>query len=108
MKEQTRPQFSEDIDRVVTNRYLGLPIFFILMFIVFFLTFQCSIPLMNLIELGFKSLADLINHLWPTGHLEYVRSLITEGIIGGVGGVLVFLPNILILFLAIAFLEGTG
>ncbi len=108
MKEQSRHQFSEDIDRVVTNRYLGLPIFFILMFIVFFLTFQCSIPLMNLIELGFKSLADLINHLWPTGHLEYVRSLITEGIIGGVGGVLVFLPNILILFLAIAFLEGTG
>ena len=108
MKEQSRHQFSEDIDKVVTNRYLGLPIFFILMFVVFFLTFQCSIPLMNLIELGFNSLAELINRCWPAGHLEYGRALITEGIIGGVGGVLVFLPNILILFLAIAFLEGTG
>ena len=108
LKDPSRHQFSEDIDKVVTNRYLGLPIFFILMFLVFFLTFQCSIPLMDLIGLGFSALADLINHLWPAGHLEYVRSLITEGIIGGVGGVLVFLPNILILFLAIAFLEGTG
>jgi len=45
---------------------------------------------------------------WPAGHAEFVRDLICEGIIGGVGGVLVFLPNILLLFLAIAFLEGTG
>ena len=49
-----------------------------------------------------------MNALWPAGRLEYLHSLIVEGIIGGVGGVLVFLPNILILFLAIAFLEGTG
>lgn len=108
VKEQSRRQLSEDIDKVVTNRYFGLPIFFIMMFIVFFLTFKCSIPLMDLIETGFSKLADVINEFWPSGHLEYVRSLITEGIIGGVGGVLVFLPNILILFLAIAFLEGTG
>ena len=79
-----------------------------MMFVVFFLTFQCSIPLMNLLEFGFTKLGDLVNALWPAGRLEYLHSLIVEGIIGGVGGVLVFLPNILILFLAIAFLEGTG
>ena len=107
-KKQSRHQFSEEIDRIVTNRYLGLPIFFLMMFVVFFLTFQCSIPLMNLLELGFTKLGDLVNALWPAGRLEYLHSLIVEGIIGGVGGVLVFLPNILILFLAIAFLEGTG
>lgn len=107
-KKQSRHQFSEEIDRIVTNRYLGLPIFFLMMFVVFFLTFQCSIPLMNLLEFGFTKLGDLVNALWPAGRLEYLHSLIVEGIIGGVGGVLVFLPNILILFLAIAFLEGTG
>ncbi len=107
-KKQSRHQFSEEIDRIVTNRYLGLPIFFLMMFVVFFLTFQCSIPLMNLLEFGFTKLGDLVNVLWPAGRLEYLHSLIVEGIIGGVGGVLVFLPNILILFLAIAFLEGTG
>ena len=107
-KKQSRHQFSEEIDRIVTNRYLGLPIFFLMMFVVFFLTFQCSIPLMNLLEFGFTKLGDLVNALWPAGRLEYLHALIVEGIIGGVGGVLVFLPNILILFLAIAFLEGTG
>lgn len=108
LQKQSRRQFSEDIDRIATNRYLGLPIFFLMMFLVFFLTFKCSIPLMDLIELGFAKLTELIDALWPAGHLDYLHALITEGIIGGVGGVLVFLPNILILFLAIAFLEGTG
>lgn len=107
-KERSRRQFSEDIDKLVTNRYLGLPIFLLMMFAVFFLTFKCSLPLMDLIEAGFAGLTSLINAVWPAGHLEYVHTLITEGIIGGVGGVLIFLPNILILFLAIAFLEGTG
>lgn len=108
MKKRSRHQFTEEIDRVVTNRYLGLPIFFLIMFLVFFLTFQCSLPLMDLLEFAFAKLGGLIEALWPSGHLDYLRSLIVEGIIGGVGGVLVFLPNILILFLAIAFLEGTG
>jgi len=105
---ERRRQISDDIDRFITNRYLGLPIFLGVMFLIFFLTFFCSQPLVNFLEWFFGALADVINRFWPTGQLDFVRSLLTEGIIGGVGGVLVFLPNIVFLFLGIAFLEGTG
>ncbi len=108
IRDVPRRQFSEDIDKIVTNRYLGLPIFFAMMFLVFFLTFTCSAPLMELLEYLFDALASGITGIWPDGRLLYLRDLLTKGIIGGVGGVLIFLPNILLLFLAIAFLEGTG
>ncbi len=108
VNQEARRQFSEEIDGVVTNRYLGLPIFLLIMFAVFFLTFFCAEPISNLLGQFFQWLGAEIVRFWPDGHMNYLRSLITEGVIGGVGGVLQFLPNILLLFLGIAFLEGTG
>ncbi len=108
ISNQKQRQVSDWIDKVVLNRFLGMPIFLLTMYLVFVFTFSFSEPLMELLEGFFNVLTNAVNGLWPQGHWEYVRMLITDGIIGGVGGVLVFLPNILLLFLAIAFLEGTG
>ncbi len=99
---------SDKIDAVVTNTFLGIPIFLILMYFVFKLTFVVGDPFMGMIETFFGYLGDVISGLWPEGSESLLRSLIVDGVIGGVGGVVVFLPNIILLFLAIAILEGTG
>ena len=105
--EQRRKK-SDRIDRVVCSRYLGLPLFLLVMYITFWLTFTCAAPLMEGIEIAFAVLGEGINAIWPAGKLEFFNSLLVDGIIAGVGGVIVFLPNILLLFLAIAFLEDSG
>jgi ferrous iron transport protein B len=93
------------IDDVVTNRIVGIPIFFLLMWLMFEMVFRLGEPPMGWIETGFDALGGLVTSVMPPGEL---RSLIVDGIIGGVGGVLVFVPNILLLFLAIAFIEDSG
>lgn len=105
---ESRHSMSDRIDAVVTNRVLGLPIFLGLMYLVFHLTFTLGEPPMGWIETGFDRLGAAIAGLWPSGAESLLRSLLVDGIIGGVGGVLVFLPNILLLFLAIAILEDSG
>jgi ferrous iron transport protein B len=100
--------FTEKIDRVVLNRYLGLPIFLGLMYLVFQLTFTLGSPLMDWVDALFGWMGSGISGWWPEGSESLLRSLLVDGIIGGVGGVLIFLPNILLLFLAIALLEDTG
>ncbi len=105
---ESRHSMSDRIDAIVTNRVLGLPIFLGLMYLVFHLTFTLGGPPMEWIEAGFAWLGGAISGLWPAGSESLLRSLLVDGVIGGVGGVLVFLPNILLLFLAIAFLEDTG
>lgn len=99
---------SDRIDRVVMHPIWGVPIFLSLMYLVFTLTFSLGNPLMNIIESGFSFLGDTLNSFWAEESTSPLRSLLVEGIIGGVGGVIVFLPNIVLLFLAIAVLEGTG
>ncbi len=99
---------SDKIDTVITNRVLGIPIFLGLMYLVFYLTFTLGDPPMGWIEGFFKWLGDSAGALWPEGSESLLRSLIVDGIIGGVGGVIVFLPNILLLFFAIAILEDSG
>ncbi|PIF05662.1 MAG: ferrous iron transport protein B [Draconibacterium sp.] len=96
---------SEKIDSVLTNRYLGLPIFFIILFLIFYATFNLGAYPMDWIDQGIISLGNLIGRIMPPGML---RDLLVNGIISGAGSVLVFLPNILILFLFISLLEGTG
>ena len=108
ISNERRHQLSDNIDKVLTNRFLGLPIFFGIMFLVFAFTFWLGDPLMGLIEGFFELISGAIETHWPEGKLELLKALINDGIIGGVGGVIVFLPNIMLLFLAIAFLEGTG
>ncbi|MHC4759291.1 MAG: ferrous iron transport protein B, partial [Planctomycetota bacterium] len=105
---EIRHSKSDMIDTVFTNRYLGLPIFLILMYLVFQLTFTIGEYPMNWLEQSFEWLGGTISGFWAEGSESALKSLLVDGVIGGVGGVIVFLPNILLLFLAIAFLEDTG
>jgi len=99
---------SDQIDEVMTHKVLGLPIFLGVMYLVFFLTFRVGEPGMALIEQFFGWMSNGILSIWPNEALPWLRSLLVDGVIGGVGGVLIFLPNILLLFLAIALLEDSG
>jgi ferrous iron transport protein B len=99
---------TDRIDSVVTNRYFAIPIFLALMYLVFELTFKLGAPMMNWIEAGFDWLGGVVNSWWAIDSDSQLRSLLVDGVIGGVGGVIVFLPNILLLFLAISLLESSG
>ena len=105
---ELRHNYSDMIDAVVTHRILGLPIFLLLMYLTFVLTFKIGGYPMGWLEWFFGRLSDAITSLWPAGSDYWLKSLLVDGVIGGVGGVLVFLPNILLLFLMIALLEDSG
>ncbi len=95
---------SDKIDRVVTNKWLGIPLFALVMWGTFQLTFTVGGIFADWIDQFFGWLSAL-----ATAHITgWLGSLIGDGIIGGVGTVLVFLPNIMILFLLLAFLEDSG
>ncbi len=96
---------TEKIDTVVTNRWLGYPIFLILLFVTFYCTFSLGAYPMDWIDALFGWLGDLVSTNMSDGPL---RSLLVDGIIGGVGGVIVFLPNILILYFFISIMEDSG
>jgi ferrous iron transport protein B len=93
------------IDTFITHKLFGFPIFLLFMFLTFYATFNLGEYPMSWIELGVESLSSLIDNLMAEGPL---KDLLIDGIIGGVGGVIVFLPNILILFFFISFMEDTG
>lgn len=96
---------SHIIDTVVTSRLFGFPFFFLLMFIVFWATFVIGAYPQEWMENGISLLCDYLNDTMSAGP---VRDMIVNGAIGGVGGVIVFLPNILILFFFISMMEDTG
>jgi ferrous iron transport protein B len=93
------------IDNYLTNKYLGIPIFVFFMWLTFFTTFKLGGYPKHWMELGTGKLSELVANILPSG---IVRDFFVEGIIGGVGGVIVFLPNIIILFLFISFMEDSG
>ncbi len=93
------------IDSVITNRYAGFPIFFILLYVMFQVTFSVGQYPMDWIDSGVAALAGWISDTMPGGPL---KDLLVDGIIGGVGAVIVFLPQILILYAFISFMEDTG
>jgi ferrous iron transport protein B len=93
------------IDNYLTNKYLGIPIFIFFMWLTFFTTFKLGGYPKYWMETGFGKLSELISNNLAPG---IVRDFLVEAIIGGVGGVIVFLPNIIILFLFISFMEDTG
>ena len=100
---------TEKVDRALTHRFWSIPIFLGIMALVFFLTFTIGDWLKGYFELGIEGISTLAgNVLSSAGVNEMVRSLLVDGIIAGVGGILTFLPNIFILFLALAFLEASG
>ena len=103
-----RRDITDLIDRVMVNRVLGMPIFLATMYAVFYVTFTVAEKPMEWIEGGFGWLGDAVSGFWPVGTDSILQSLIVDGVIGGVGGVLVFLPNIVLLFLAISLLEDSG
>lgn len=105
---EQRHEISDIVDKVLLNRVLGLPIFLGLMYLVFKLTFFVGEPFMGLIESGFGWLAGFVSGFWAEGSESILKSLLVDGLIGGVGGVIVFLPNIMFLFLGIAVLEDSG
>lgn len=96
---------TEKIDRVVLNRFLGIPIFLAVMFVIYQLTFALGNPMSDLISGFFSQLSVLVAKILPAGVLQ---DLISNGIINGVGGVLTFLPLVLFLFLGLSFLEDSG
>jgi len=104
-KERDRHQLSHSIDVILTGKYLGLPIFFILLWLMFQLTFTLGSYPAAWIDDGVAYLSFYVKSLMSEGPL---RDLIVDGVFGGVGGVIVFLPNILILFLCISIMEDTG
>lgn len=93
------------LDKLATNRWLGFPIFIAIMIFIFWATFAIGNYPMEWIETSVAWLSDLVHSLMPAGPL---KDLVADGIIGGVGGVIVFLPNILILFFCISFMEDSG
>jgi len=93
------------IDTIVTNKYVGFPLFFFFMWVMFECTFTLGEYPMNWIESGVEWLSETIRGIMPEGML---KDLLIDGIIGGVGGVIVFLPNIMILYAFISFMEDSG
>jgi len=96
---------SEKIDKILTHKILGLPIFFLLLWLMFEVTFRLGQYPVSWIESGVSWLSTLAGQHLPAGDL---KDLTIQGLIGGIGGVIVFLPNIIILFFFIAVLEDTG
>ena len=96
---------SDKIDKVVTNRVLAPIIFIIVIFLLFYMTFLLSAPFCDLIDQFFGWLA-----LYIKGHVgnQILASFLADGIVGGVGGVLTFLPQIMVLFLLLSILEDIG
>jgi len=105
---ELRHNTSDMIDAVVTHRIMALPIFMILMYLVFQLTFTLGAYPMGWLEVFFDWAGKTITGFWPAGTESWLKSLLVDGVVGGVGGVIVFLPNILLLFLAISILEDSG
>lgn len=101
-----RRRRSDKIDNVITNKFLGVPIFLLVMYAVFFITFRFGEIPQHWLELFFSFLANIVNEHWANGGLA--KSLVVDGVIAGVGGVLAFLPNVALLFACISLLEDTG
>ncbi|NEW05891.1 ferrous iron transport protein B [Paenibacillus sp. SYP-B3998] len=110
-KNEIAIPFSERIDQIVTNKYLGIPLFLAAMYVTFKLTFEwVGGPLSDLLD-GFLhgKVNDMLNiFLDQVGASEAIHSVIINGIVAGVGGVLVFIPQIFVLFGIISFIEDSG
>jgi ferrous iron transport protein B len=106
---KARLTLSDRIDRVVTSRSLGLPLFFLVTWAIFRMTYALGDPLVELLEGVFESFGEWTGEFFAgAGFSEIVSSFVQDGLIGGVGSVVVFFPHIFILFAFIALLEDSG
>jgi len=105
--DRTRPalDWTERIDRVILNRFLGIPIFLLIMFMIYQATFGLGNPLAGYISGWFGQLSELVTNTLPVSQF---RDFLVNGLIAGVGGVLVFLPLVILLMLGLSLLEDTG
>lgn len=106
---EKKAEITDKVDDFLTHKWLGLPIFLLIMALVFFLTFTVGDWLKGYFEMGLELFSGAVLSGLQALHVApLVVSLLVDGIIAGVGGILTFLPNIFILFLALAFLEDSG
>lgn len=98
-------KYTRRIDKLVANRWLGFPFFIFLMWLMFYVTFELGSYPQDWIEMGFSALADWFNSILPE---NFLRSLIVDGILAGIGAVCSFVPNILLLYLFISLMEDSG
>ena len=98
-------QFTKVVDSIVTHKIWGFPIFFVFLYLIFDVTFVVGQYPMDWIDALVGLLGDWANNLLPEGPL---KDMVIDGILGGVGGVIIFLPNILILYTFISFMEDSG
>ncbi len=109
VNKEKKAAVTDKTDDILTHKWLGLPIFLLIMALVFFLTFTIGDWLKGYFEVGLDVISGAARSALETiGVSPTVISLLVDGIIAGVGGILTFLPNIFILFLALAFLEDSG
>ncbi len=110
-EESENKSLTDKIDKIATHPFLGIPIFLATMFLMFKLTFDwLGIPLSDILD-GFISgslTTWITNGLNTVGASDFIKAVVLDGIVAGVGGVLVFVPQIFILFLLISFLEDSG
>ncbi|MCM1333169.1 MAG: ferrous iron transport protein B [Bacteroides sp.] len=104
-KEHDEAKTTRIIDSFVTSKLFGFPIFLVIMLFIFWCTFEIGSYPMEWIEWLVAKISEAVQVMMPDGPL---KDLIADGIIGGVGGVIVFLPNILILYFFISFMEDSG
>ncbi|HOJ49654.1 MAG TPA: ferrous iron transport protein B [Spirochaetota bacterium] len=102
---EDRLAISNNIDKVVTNKYFGIPIFAFIMYIMFFLVFEIGNPISGLFKSFFETIGVFIDgkDINPV-----LKSFLSSGIINGIGSVLVLLPNIVLMFLFMSILEDSG
>ncbi len=109
VNKSKKEAFTDKVDGLLTHHIWGLPIFLCIMALVFFLTFTVGDWLKGYFQLGLDAISSGVSFGLESLHVNaMLTSLIVDGIIAGVGGILLFLPNIFILFLALAFLEDSG
>ncbi|MCM1035677.1 MAG: ferrous iron transport protein B [Paludibacter sp.] len=104
-KKEEKQQLGYALDKVLTNRWLGFPILFVFLFLMFEATFVLGTYPQNWIETGVELLGGWLRHIMPIGMFT---DLLVDGVVAGMGAVLVFVPQILILFFFISLLEDTG
>jgi len=109
VNKETKSATTDKVDAILTHRIFGVPIFLAIMALVFFLTFAVGDWLKGFFENWLESFSSFVStSLISLNANETLISLIVDGIIAGVGGILTFLPNIFILFLSLAILEDSG
>lgn len=104
-KKQDTYQMTHFLDAIITHKYLGFPLFFLFLYIMFQVTFSLGQYPMDWIDAGVAALGDWVSRSMLDGP---VKAMLVDGVIGGVGAVIVFLPQILILYFFISFMEDSG